>query len=186
MKSFIAATFVAAVAALPAPQVATTEQSSFGGLALRSASPIHFGSINANGLGFWIHKNTSTYTEAGTIAEPTNPYTSFTLNSEVGTLGLDTVVPGGQQVYVDYSPDGQAALKFTQIHSVNTGSNGVVTGFSIVDENLLFEGAGFVACPEEDAYKIYAASRGTNDACLGFSFRTVSGGETEPVWSYSK
>lgn len=190
MKSFIAATFIAAVAAqnaCAAPE--TTEPKPFGGLALRSASPIHFLSINANGLNFWINKNTSTYTPENTITPPKDPATAFFLNSEVGTISLDTTVPGGQQVYVDASAEGNGALKFTQAHSASTGSSGVATGFSIVDENLEFEGTSFVACPEGEAYKIYAASRAssTADDCLGFSFRTSQYTTTEPeaVWQYN-
>lgn len=201
MKSFIAATFIAAVAALPAstscapasvPTTApTTEPTEFGGLALRSASPIHFGEINANGGSFWINKNTTVYTPENTIPAPKNPYTAFVHSNSTGGLGLKTVVPGGQQVYVDAAANGE--LKFTQAHSANTGTNGTTTGFTVSGERLLFENESFYACPlgaeNGSAYGIYAVSRveGSNAgaSCLGFSFLTATlGNETEAVWQY--
>lgn len=196
MKSLIAVSLAAAVAALPAPQVtrATTEPTEFGGIALRSASPIHFGSINANGLSFWINKNTSTYTPENTIPAPENPLTVFTHNNQTATLALKTTVPGGQLVYVDASDVGNGELKFTQAHSANTGTDGISTGFSVSEGVLRFEDNDFYACPlgaeNGNAYGIYAVSRveGSNAgaSCLGFIFRTQGlGNETEAVWQYA-
>ena len=106
MYSTLAVAFAALAAAAPleSRQAGTTEPLRFGGLALRSASPIHLSPINANGLRFVIGKNTTTYTPEGVEGlDPANYNTNqtiFTYLNGAGTLGLSTGVPGGQQVYV--------------------------------------------------------------------------------------
>ena len=89
----------ALLAALAAAAPAAQKQRIFGLTALRSASPIHFREINANGEGFWIGKPTKTYCpkEPGL---PCPPNTNTTLFSQYGSttgLGLDTEVPAGQE-----------------------------------------------------------------------------------------
>lgn len=201
MKSAIAIAFAAIVAAAPTPQAGTTEPLRFSGLSLRSASPIHFGQINANGLAFWVHKNTTTYCpkeSVGELCDSSNTNTTvFSYLNGAGTLGLSTEVPGGQQVYVTEGSDGQLAgqLKFTQAHSVATSGPALYKGFSIVaDATLQFEGKGWLACPLGEgtsAYGIWAESRvaGQNagSQCLGFNWRVVQLDEKTPdAWQYVK
>jgi hypothetical protein len=73
-------------------------QQGFGLMSVRSASPIHFGQINASGGSFWIGKNTSTYCPeivGYSCPDPASVYTVFVGGDE--TLSLSVVVPGGQQ-----------------------------------------------------------------------------------------
>lgn len=170
------------------------EPTAFGGIAIRSGSDIQFSSINANGLSFWINKNTTVYTPENTIPAPKDPLTIFQHNNQTATLGLQTTVPGGQLVYIDTSTLGNGELKFTQAHTTSTGTDGVSTGFTVSEGVLQFEGNDFYACPlgaqNGNAYGIYAVSRvlGSNAgaSCLGFIFRTQGlGNETEAVWQYA-
>ncbi|KAI5369902.1 hypothetical protein Slin15195_G007800 [Septoria linicola] len=203
MYSALALAFASVAAALPAPQAETTEPLRFGGMALRSASPIHLGSINANSLAFAIGKNTTTSVPEGVEgvdpANFNNNQTIFTYLNGQGTLGLSTSVPGGQQVYVTKG-DGATSqlageLKFTPAHSTETAGPALYEGFAIVDDaKLQFEGKDWFACPIDDfnsGYGIWAVSRveGSNagDGCLGFTWRVVQvGEETKPAWQYQK
>ncbi|KAK4496795.1 hypothetical protein PRZ48_012779 [Zasmidium cellare] len=202
MKSALTFALAATAAALPAPQAGTTEPLRFSGMALRSASPIHFGSINANSQAFYIGKNTTTYcptdSAASTACDTANTnQTIFAYLNGAGKLSLDTIVPGGQQVYVTEGDEatGQLAgqLKFTQAHSAATSGPALYDGFSIVyDARFQFEGNDWLACPVDDfnsGYGIWAASRveGSNagEGCLGFTWRVVQvGDETATAWQY--
>jgi hypothetical protein len=56
------------------------------------------GNINANGGSFWLRKNTSSF--CPDIVKPNCPVgnvTSFIEGNTIGTLALNTAVPGGQQ-----------------------------------------------------------------------------------------
>lgn len=91
MKTFaVAATLLAA---------APAALGQFVGLAARSASPIHFGSINAAGGKFWIGKETSSYCPSSVVADCETAYPGNVTVFAGGdnTLGLNTAVPGGQQ-----------------------------------------------------------------------------------------
>lgn len=204
MKTTFALALAAAgsAAALPAPQAGTTTPLKFGGLALRSASPIHLSPINANGLEFWIGKNTTTYCPEDSAAADACPTansnsTIFTYLNGQGTLGLNTIVPGGQQVYVTEGDEatGQLAgeLKFTQAHSASTSGPALYDGFAIAyDAKLQFEGKDWYACPVDDfntGYGIWAVSRleGSNagEGCLGFTFHVNQVADDYPAaWQY--
>ncbi|EME45906.1 hypothetical protein DOTSEDRAFT_70057 [Dothistroma septosporum NZE10] len=204
MKSFIAASALAALAAAsPVPQTGITTTCRFTGMSLRSASPIHFGQINANSNAFYIGKNTTTSCPtdnaaiAPTCATVNTNETIFDFTDGQGTLSLSTLVPGGQQVYVTEGDDatGQLAgqLKFTTAHSAATSGAALYDGFSIIsDQDLQFEGKDWFACPIDDfnsGYGIWAVSRvaGSNagDDCLEFSWRTVQVADgTESAYQY--
>lgn len=202
--TFAAAAFATLAAALPAPQAGTTEPLRFSGMALRSASPIHFGQINANSQAFYIGKNTTTYcpedsAASDACATANTNQTIFSYLNGAGTLSLSTIVPGGQQVYVTEGDEttGQLAgqLKFTQAHSAATSGPALYDGFSIVyDARFQFEGKDWFACPIDDfnsGYGIWAESRvaGSNagEGCLGFTWRVVQVDDSTPsAWQYTK
>ena len=204
MKTFItaAAGLAALASASPLPQAGTTSPLRFAGMALRSASPIHFGQINANSGAFYIGKNTTTYCPADSAAGPacetanTNQTIFSYLNGQQ-TLSLSTIVPGGQQVYVTEGDEatGQLAgqLKFTPAHSAQTSGPALYEGFATAyDAKFQFEGQDWFACPIDDfnsGYGIWSAARveGSNAGagCLGFTWRVVQGGdETASAWQY--
>ncbi|KNG87036.1 IgE-binding protein [Aspergillus nomiae NRRL 13137] len=84
------------------------ENPPFSVMATRSASPIHFLPMTASGQKFYLGGETTSYCPIGEGCPPGNQ-TVFA----PGGYGMNVMVPGGQQVYVD--PKG--ALSFTQAHS---------------------------------------------------------------------
>lgn len=67
-------------------------------IAFRSASPIHYGIINASGRALWIGKETGTYCPSnGPCSSVTTNTTAFFPNASA----MYAMVPGGQQVYVE-------------------------------------------------------------------------------------
>lgn len=167
----------ATLPALIAPVAASSD--SFTGVAIRSGSPIQYASINANDGNFWLNKNTSTYTPSS-VSAPSNPATVFSGNQ---IISLDVAVPGGQQVYVATTGE----LAFTTAHSADL-HGGVATGFQINGNNeLQFEAAGWMACAEDDAYKVYWSGNATKeqqDDCLGFAFLT-SATDADGAYEYA-
>ncbi|KAL1646433.1 hypothetical protein SLS58_003393 [Diplodia intermedia] len=179
MKTFaVAATLLAA---------APAALGQFVGLAARSASPIHFGSINAAGGKFWIGKATSAYCPSSVVADCETAYPGNTTIFVGGdnTLGLDTAVPGGQQVYV--APDG--SLSFTQAHSGYMPVGSVQTGFTLSPGTIGYLGwtNGFTACPSLNGtfpYQIYGGSTNQTN-CLGFSFLASNTTGGTNAWQYA-
>jgi len=190
---------LALVAATPAPEAdtASTGPTPYTFLALRSASPIHFGSINASGGKIWIGKETSSYCPVDTC--PSGKVTAFLVND---TAAMDVVVPGGQQVYID--PTG--ALSFTQAHSAYIPEGSILTGFHLTDSGnngityFANSNGGFLACPADHKgngpWQIFVdlghklksknvPSKNKRD-CLGF---TAAGGayttEQTAAWQYA-
>ncbi|EKG17832.1 hypothetical protein MPH_04888 [Macrophomina phaseolina MS6] len=170
MKTFAAAATILAAAPAVLGQ--------FAGLAARSASPIHFGSINANSGKFWIGKPTSSYCPSSVVEDCETAYPGNVTVFAGGdnTLGLDVSVPGGQQVYI--AADG--SLSFTQAHSAYTGEGSVQTGFSKSESGsfgVLSWTNGFIACPSANGtapYQIFGGGYTNNTACLGFDFLTTN------------
>ncbi|EME87896.1 uncharacterized protein MYCFIDRAFT_27473 [Pseudocercospora fijiensis CIRAD86] len=174
----------------------------FGGIALRSASPIHFANVNAAELQFFLNKNTSTYCPSGVEGLDCSAFNSnqtiFTQAVNSTTLSLDVTVPGGQQVYVTDCDEksGQLAgeLKFTQAHPAFTPGPALYEGFTIsAAGDLQFENKDWFACPINEpnsGYGIWSVARleGSNagEGCLGFSFRVVELDEkVKTAWQYS-
>lgn len=172
----------------------------FGVIAARSASPIHFQAVNASGQAFWIGKNSATYCpDIPQFECPPDPGTVFAAGGEGASL--DTVVPGGQQVYV--APTG--ALSYTRPHSgyIPPGSavgtfNATLTQSGGPIGFFTFEGlgaTGWLACPvtKNGPYQVFADIKGLKDKdvpghhkdkCLGFSMIT-SPFTGQAAWEYS-
>lgn len=178
--STILSTFAAVLPAFAAP-TKRDAPTTFSGMSLRSASPIHFGAINANDREFWIGKDTSSSCPTEVVTDcPAGNSTVFSGGND--TLSLSTVVPGGQQVFV--AADG--SLSFTGPHSADQGEGSVATGFSTESGYLTFGGSGFAACPVGEDYQIFASSKLNTTAtdCLGFSWLVLNA--TAPgAWEYA-
>ncbi|KAI4160747.1 MAG: hypothetical protein LQ342_005460 [Letrouitia transgressa] len=166
----------------------------FGLIALRSASPIHFGSIDASGYAFYIGKETVSYCpeQVGDACPPGNQTIITYFN---GTASMDVLVPGGQRVFV--APNG--ALGYTVPHSSAIPEGALTEGFVYEppqSENTVgyfsFTGCGatgFLACPcgqEPGVYQIFANVRGAHlgNDCLGFNAGTY-GYEGIAAWEYT-
>ena len=173
-----------------------TSSSAFGVIAARSTSPIHLQSVQANGRAFWIQKETTTYCPSPTVdcSGFENSTTIFAVQNGGTTASLYTSVPGGQQVYVEKC----GALGFTGAHSAAIPEGAYVEGFSYTPNaqdatqpgSFSFHGGGatgFLACPEDGAYRVYADTVDAvlDSACLGFSALTGSWTGSS-AWQYTK
>lgn len=170
-------------------------------MSVRSASPIHFATINASGRAFWIGKPTSTYCPSGISGldcSKINNNVTALATGDVGKAsgaGMDTIVPGGQQVYVETN----GALGYTQAHSGSIPTGAYTTGFVYTPPtnsqqhwgHLSFTGHGangLIACPTAKAgvYQIFANVSGlkNKDKCLGFdAFALPYSGSA--AWQYT-
>lgn len=95
------------IAALTTLASTAAAQRSFYLMALRSASPIHFGAINANASGLWIGKESADYCpdiDGLRNSCPNSTSAIFGISQDgvqsntTGNLYLDVIVPGGQQM----------------------------------------------------------------------------------------
>ncbi|KAH8158763.1 hypothetical protein CIB48_g9484 [Xylaria polymorpha] len=146
----------------------------FGIMALRSASTIHFASLQAAHDSIFLQLPSQNAT-----CEPTTPdYATFTL-SEDGSLYLYRTSGPLQQLFVDRSGLGQGQLGYTT-GDQSPPRNAERTKF-VIDEagDLTFNGAGFLACPNsiDGAWSVWVnagvSGPGGNSDCLGFSARTA-------------
>ncbi|KAF2151649.1 hypothetical protein K461DRAFT_279131 [Myriangium duriaei CBS 260.36] len=167
--------------ALPAPQTSTTP-STFSGIAIHSGSDIQYAAVSASGSALWLNKPTSTYcpSQAGSVCATSTNDTVFAAAQGSTTLSLNVIVPGGQEVYV--AADGRA--EYTVPHSASTGTGSSTSGFSSGDGYVKFEGNDWLACPEDGAYAVYAASKKTDgNNCLGFEWKIVD--NKGQAWEYA-
>jgi hypothetical protein len=160
----------------------STPAGPFGGLAIHSGSEIQYASVNAAESKFFLLKDSSVYCpDIEGLTCPNTTTTQF-LGGD-NTLSLDTIVPGGQQVFV--AVDG--SLSFTAPHSAYTGPDASSTGFSIDEQaqHVQFRGEDWLACPIDGHYAIYAAAIAKDaSACTGFAFR-VAESNAPAAWEYS-
>ncbi|KAL8904687.1 MAG: hypothetical protein Q9207_003106 [Kuettlingeria erythrocarpa] len=158
----------------------------FGVISSLPTSPIHLGSVNANGNAFWIGKGTQTHCPQipNLVCPPANetqPTVFAVGNGGAGPgAGLYTMVPGGQSIYV--APTG--ALGFTTAHSAYIPPGSAVetfrafpgepynatTGSSGAFGLFTFQGlgaTGFLACPVNrnviGPYQVFADVDGLSD-----------------------
>ncbi|RSL97574.1 hypothetical protein CDV31_012987 [Fusarium ambrosium] len=161
-------------AAAPAADAAAETPGPFQVLALRSASDIHFATVNAAKSSLFLKLPNSN----ATCDSESNGSATFSL-TEAGELYLYSTDNPPQQVYADRSGMGQGKLGYI------TGAqpppkNGELDGWVIDDDgNLTLEGASLLACPNsiEGAWSIWVsagvANPAGNEGCLGFSARTT-------------
>lgn len=202
MKCTSVLAFATSAMAAAIPQAGTTTPLRFGGLALATGTEIHFSPLAANGLAFYIGKNTTTYCPEDTVANCAASNTNETIFSYFnggGGVSLDTTVPGGQQVYVTEGDEtsGQLAgqLKFTQAHSTVTSGPALYDGFTTAYDGIFqFEGKDWFACEIDEfgsGYGIWSVARlaGSNagEACIAFTWKVVQVDDTTPTaWQYVK
>ncbi|KAA8643668.1 hypothetical protein EYZ11_003403 [Aspergillus tanneri] len=163
----------------------------FGVMSSRSASPIHLLPMNAAGQHFYLGGKASTYCPLPE-GKGCPPGTSTVFAP--GGSGLNVMVPGGQQVYVN--PDG--ALSFTQAHSAYVPPGSALGPFSYEPgENFghyTFTGwgaSGFMACPTKDQrWQVFAnlqnatVPTGNVEDCLGFSAMAPKADSGAAAWQY--
>ncbi|KAJ5969020.1 hypothetical protein PENPOL_c003G02723 [Penicillium polonicum] len=187
---FTTTTLALPLLAAAAPITEPAANPAFSVMAIRSASPIHYLQLNAAGQKFYLGGKTASYCPTQVSQCPPGNQTVFA----PGGSSLDTMVPGGQQVYVD--PNG--ALSFTQAHSANIPQGSSLGPFNYAaDEpwaHYAFAGwgaTGFMACPADDnRWQVFAAIQnatvphGNVDECLGFSAVALTYTGDVPAWQY--
>lgn len=160
-------------------------------IAARSASPIHLQELAAANENLWIGKKTSTFCPASVRKQggcPKGTHTNFAGGD--GGLAMGTVVPGGQEVYIDRAT---GAVHYTVAHSADT-EGGIVGGWTKTEgENFghLSHPRGLFACSttgdaETGPWQIYAKVKGVvlPEGCLGFDALTAN--ETKAAaWQYT-
>ncbi|KAK4466299.1 hypothetical protein QBC42DRAFT_259296 [Cladorrhinum samala] len=178
--------FAAAAAAAPATEGAscTPPPRRFGIMALRSASPIHFGEIiaseNKMALGLAESEINAQCADGAAKKEAT-----FYIRD--GELFLYTPNDTVQQFFTDRSGMGQGVIQYVTYkkgETPNFGARSETKGW-VVDENdnLTFNGNSLQACPWDpatpNATKWYIWMSGVEkpagqEGCLGFNARTVT------------
>lgn len=189
---FTATTIMAIATALIGFTHAQDEVNTFYLMSIRSASPIHYETINASDTRFWIGKSTTTYCPLDPSECPPGNETWLTGSSGNDSyLSMSTVVPGGQRVYI--GPAG--ALRFTQAHSSYEPKGSKEGGFSITpwDSNpdvwIIDHKGGFYACPakKENVWQIFVGVKGFHDKngdCLSFTM-FAPGQDGVAAWQYT-
>ncbi|KAI1407892.1 cell wall protein PhiA [Hypoxylon sp. FL1857] len=170
-----ASLLLGASTALPqaTPWAPLSPDAKFSLMALRSASEVHFSSVEAAKSSLFLNlPNQNASCDAGPA-----DYATFYLQD--GGLYLYAASATPQQLYVDRSGMGQGKLGYT------TGAqppprNGERTSFELDENNdLMFNGAGFLACPDsiDGAWSVWVSAGvdqpGGNEGCLGVSVRAV-------------
>ena len=193
------ATLLAAVSAVSAaPVTSDPEPLHFTMMSLRSASPIHFGRVEASGRKFYIGiEKPSTYCPTPPVPADSCPSGKSTVLGWSNGPHMNVMVPGGQQIYID--PD--HSLSYTQAHSGFIPPGSTLDGFTLgpKQENTLRSFShvwgGFIACPAKKnvgPWKVFvgnvtdeAAPSGSAADCLGFSNNAVEfTSEAAGAWQY--
>jgi len=183
--------FLAITSALLAvPSAVTAAIHPFTGMALRSASPIHFASLEARSDGLWLWGKTKTFCpeEVGDAC-PKGKTTSLYYGEH--RLSMGAMVPGGQQVYITKT----GRVGYTQPHSASMPAGSTTTGwiyrpkyfdFGSSKADQLSHRKGLVACEYQNSgtYQLYVQVPGfSKKGCLGFDF--VAQNVTKPTaWEY--
>ncbi|KAF4304321.1 hypothetical protein GTA08_BOTSDO08120 [Botryosphaeria dothidea] len=165
----------------PNPPAAATNRT-FGIMALRSASPIHFLSVVATQSGLQLGK------KQDAACDKPSDYATFLLDNSTAKLFLyDGPKSSYQQLYTDRSGMGQGVLQYTRTRDQTLNPNRIeTTGFVVPKDSpdLQFKDVGFLACPGTgDIWSVWldagVANPGGITGCLGFSARAVD--TTDPV-----
>ncbi|EPS36364.1 hypothetical protein H072_10106 [Dactylellina haptotyla CBS 200.50] len=168
-------------------------------MAIRSASPIHFGRVDASGQKFYIGLDRpSSYCPSPPVPVgscPSGNYTSISWGQYGPYMNVE--VPGGQQIYI--APDN--SLSYTQAHSGSMPPGSTTDGFTLgpKQENTLrhidHKSGGFLACPAKKdvgPWKVFVGSvtdknapSGSAADCLGFLNTGIEFiGEQFGAWQY--
>ncbi|KAF9768202.1 hypothetical protein IL306_014534 [Fusarium sp. DS 682] len=149
----------------------------FQGLALRSASPIHYTYLQASKESFELKLK-----KQGASCDPPHHPNEATFTLYGDELWLYSIGNPGQQVYVDLSGMGQGKFGYT------TGAqpmprNGQRKGWKIDKHGMLtFLGSSFVACPngdnlEKTSWSVWVYNSidnpGGNKHCVPFSVKAA-------------
>ncbi|CAF3469686.1 unnamed protein product [Fusarium graminearum] len=169
---------VAAGVASAAPKDTTPKNFEFQGLALRSASPIHFNYLQASQESFELKlkdQKASCYSSKDKPQEAT-----FQLYGD--ELWLYSVGNPRQQAYVDFSGMGQGKFGYTT-GAQPAPKNASRKGWKVDKDGMLTcDGASFVACPmgdnlEKTSWSVWVYNSinnpGGNKNCLPFSVKAV-------------
>ncbi|KAK4182504.1 carbohydrate binding-domain-containing protein [Podospora australis] len=107
---------------------------------------IHDKPITAGGLRLSLNGQTSSYCPS-VVGDACPPGNTTSIVAGYGGASMNTLVPGGQRIYLDPSWN----VAYTQAHSAYIPSGSLTTGFAAYKDggfvNLNGNGWGWVACP---------------------------------------
>lgn len=177
-----ASSLIAAAAAVPLAgrdnTTAIPDNTPFGLVALRSASPVHFAPFQALNTGIGLN-----FADEGADCEIETNTAQFYLAN--GQLYLYTPEDLWQQVWVDRSGMGQGIIQYSTYPGGFQATRYAETDKWAVDSagDLNFDGSSLIACPiggeanTTASYSVWLstsnASPGGNSNCLGISSRAI-------------
>ncbi|KAG8672772.1 hypothetical protein FPOAC2_06176 [Fusarium poae] len=178
IKSILITPLVAAGVVSAAPKASTTPKTvNFQGLALRSASPIHFNYLQASKESFELKLKNQ---DASCLDGKKHNEATFQLYGE--ELWLYSVGNPRQQAYVDFSGMGQGKFGYTS-GAQPMPKNAQRKGWKIDKDGFLTcDGASFVACPsgdnlEKTSWSVWVYNSinnpGGNKNCLPFTVKAA-------------
>ncbi|RGP64021.1 hypothetical protein FLONG3_9720 [Fusarium longipes] len=178
IKALLITPLVAAGVVSAAPKASSTPKSTyFNGLALRSASPVHFSYLQASKESFELKLKNQ-----GATCDDLKKHNEATFHLYGDELWLHSIGNPGQQAYVDFSGMGQGKFGYT------TGAqpipkNAQRKGWKIDKDGILTcDGANFVACPngdnlEKTSWSVWVYNSidnpGGNKNCIPFSVKAA-------------
>jgi hypothetical protein len=175
IKALLLTPLVAAGVVSAAPKASTPKNTYFNALVLRSATPIHFSSIQASKESFALKLK-----DQGASCDDQKKHNEVTFNLVGDELWLHSIGNPGQQAYVDFSGMGQGKFGYT------TGAqpmprNGQRNGWKIDKDGFLTNGgSNFVACPnsknlEKASWSVWVYNSidnpGGNKNCIPFTVK---------------
>ena len=171
--STLIASLSAVAAAAPANH-ASKPPRTFSGIALRSASPIHFAPVTAHDGAIWLNGKTKSFCPHSVLQHcPKGKDTAFGRSGKSSkgySLSMDTEVPGGQFVFIDK----HGRVRYTEAHSGVIPEGSITAGWEIDTSTsssaFLSHKQNLVACKTDgDEYAVYVARPGFDKKhCLGF------------------
>jgi len=180
--TIILSLFTAAASAAPTGGSCPAPVRKFGIMALRSASPIHFGEVSASQNSLALNVPENKLDAQCTDGKARRDAIFYIQDGELYLYGNKDKV---QQFFVDRSGMGQGVLKYFN-KGEGLGSHFELKGWAVdANDNLSFNGAGLLACPSttDSSWYIWVDAGVTKPAgqegCLGFSARTIT--DSDPV-----
>lgn len=146
---------------------------------------VHLQEINANAKQFWIGRPTTTSCPSD-LSVPCPPGTETVLVGAIGGHFVSTSheVPGEQSVYIA-GPDAPipGALQFNAAHA-SPPAGSITDQFNITQNNLIYTGGDFYACPAMGAYYI-TTSAIDSKFCVDIAIHTIPYNGPQPAaWEY--
>ncbi|GAB1317965.1 Cell wall protein PhiA [Madurella fahalii] len=178
LTTVILSLFAAAASAAPTSGSCQPPTRKFGIMALRSASPIHFARAGASQNKMALNLPESRLDAQCADGQPRAEAIFYIKDGELYLYGNEDNV---QQFLVDRSGMGQGVLQYFTRGETAPGGRLEVKGWAVDEnDNLTFNGSGFLACPSttDSSWNVWVSAGvdkpAGQEGCLGFTARTVT------------